>query len=317
MKKKLLDHLVCQECNSAFRIRNEIEKNHEIKEGELHCAHCDSKYQIVNYIPRFVQTDQYVESFSLEWKRFRKVQLDIFNPSDDSESEFAKKTGWNRENIKGNMVLDVGVGAGRFADVVSRWGGEVVGIDLSYSVDAAYENIGSRENVHLIQADLFSLPLRERVFDKVYSMGVLHHTPNTRAAFKSILKCLRDGGELSVFIYCFGHYHLCSDIWRKITTRLPNNILYYLTAISIPLYYVHKIPYLGTAAQFVFPTANWKDPRRRWLDTFDWYSPKYQWKHTWPEVFQWFDEEGFTDIKLFQVDREGSIGSICMRGKKG
>ena len=46
----------------------------------------------------------------------------------------------------------------------------------------AFDNIGRRENVHLVQADIFKPPFREGAFDHAYSIGVLHHTPDTRRA---------------------------------------------------------------------------------------------------------------------------------------
>jgi hypothetical protein len=51
---------------------------------------------------------------------------------------------------------------------------------------------------------------------------------------------------------------------------------------------------------------NW---RWRWLDTFDWYTPKYQWKLLYPEVIRWFRANGFLDITVFDIP-------IQMRGVK-
>jgi hypothetical protein len=51
------------------------------------------------------------------------------------------------------------------------------------------------------------------------------------------------------------------------------------------------------------------DWRWRWLDTFDWYTPKYQWKFLYPEVFRWFRDNGFEDVALFD-------GPIRMCGQK-
>jgi hypothetical protein len=52
------------------------------------------------------------------------------------------------------------------------------------------------------------------------------------------------------------------------------------------------------------PEARW-----RWLDTFDWYTPKYQFKYLYPEIFRWFRENGFHDVEIFD-------GPIRMSGKK-
>ncbi len=316
MKAKLLKYLVCPACKQQLNLSSScVKKDNEIIEGLLECENCANKYKITNSIPRFVNTDNYVDTFSLEWNRFYDVQMDILNNTDESERTFRWKTGWRPEDLKGKLVLDVGIGAGRFADVVSRWGAEVVGIDLSFAVDAAYKNIGNRENVHILQADLFNLPFLPETFEYMYSIGVLHHTPDTKKAFMAVVPYLRKGGEFAVFIYGKGYHHYFSDIWRKVTTKLPLRLMYYLSAIAIPLYYVHKIPFFGKIAQAILPTANWPNWRWRWLDTFDWYTPKYQWKHTWPEIFKWFKEAGFTDIELFEEDLSG-LSQICMRGRK-
>lgn len=316
MKEKMLDFLVCPKCQKGLMLENPEYERREIKKGALCCAECKTAYPISDFIPRFVNTDRYVDTFSFEWNTFYDVQMDILNNTDESEKTFLWKTGWKQQDMKGKLMLDVGVGAGRFADVVSRWGGEVVGIDLSFAVDAAYKNIGKRDNVHIIQADIFHLPFKKESFDQMYSIGVLHHTPDTERAFKAVAPYLKRGGAFAVFLYGHGHYHYFSDIWRKITTKLPIRLMYYLSAIAVPLYYIHKVPFFGKAAQFLLPTANWPKWRWRWLDTFDWYTPKYQWKHTWPEVYRWFKEEGFTDIELYQEDKETVLAQICMRGRK-
>jgi len=309
MKERLMDFLVCPECKSNLELKNELKEDNEIKEGKLLCQKCNRIFYIKDFIPRFVETDKYVDSFSFEWNTFHDVQMDILNNTDESDKTFRYKTGWKPEDMKGKLILDIGIGAGRFADIVSGWGGEVVGIDLSFAVEAAFKNVGKRPNVHIIQADIFNLPFKNEVFDHMYSIGVLHHTPDTKKAFKSVVPFLKKGGEFAVFIYEKGFYHRYSDIWRKVTVRLPLRVMYVLSAVSIPLYYIHKIPFLGPALQFALPTANWPKWKWRWLDTFDWYTPKYQWKHTYPEVYRWYMENGFSAMELFDYP-------VCMLGKK-
>lgn len=316
MKECILEILACPGCKQSLELQDAVFSEEEIKEGKLSCKTCCADFPIKDFIPRFVNTDKYVDTFSFEWNKFQDVQMDILNNTDESERTFKWKTGWNPDDVKGKLLLDVGVGAGRFADVVSRWGGEVVGIDLSFAVDAACRNIGKRRNVHIIQADIFNLPFRKDAFDHIYSIGVFHHTPDTEAALKSVVPYLKKRGELAVFLYAHGHYHYFSDIWRKITTKLPIRFMYYLSAIAVPLYYVHKIPFFGKAAQFLLPTANWPKWKWRWLDTFDWYTPKFQWKHTWPEVYRWYKETCFDDIELYDENKDSALTQICMKGKK-
>jgi hypothetical protein len=48
--------------------------------------------------------------------------------------------------------------------------------------------------------------------------------------------------------------------------------------------------------QHVFPINRQPDPEARVLDTLDWYSPKYQSKHTYEQVFRWFESCGLVDL---------------------
>ncbi|OGP76980.1 MAG: hypothetical protein A2W09_06115 [Deltaproteobacteria bacterium RBG_16_50_11] len=315
MKPRLLSLILCPKCKSSLDLEISHEEKGEILEGGLFCRPCGSKFLIRRGIPRFVELDDYVSTFSFEWNKFHDVQIDILNATNESEKTFQGKTGWTPGDLKGKLVLDVGVGAGRFAEVVSRWGAEVIGTDLSFAVDAAYENVGKRENVHILQTDLFQLPFREAVFDAIYSIGVLHHTPATKKAFDAVVTYLQPGGEFAVFLYAHGHYSYFSDIWRKFTTKVPHRILYFLTALSIPLYYLYKLPFFGLGLRFLFPMSQHPNPRWRWLDTFDWYTPKYQHKHTWPEVYGWFLENDFENIRLLEESRDFSLLHINMRGK--
>jgi hypothetical protein len=87
-----------------------------------------------------------------------------------------------------------------------------------------------------------------------------------------------------------------STVWRLLTTRLPQPMLLGLCRAAVPLYRVHTLPALGFVTRRVLPTSMDTLPEWRWLDTFDWYSPRFQWKHTYDEVRRWFEEAGFQAI---------------------
>jgi SAM-dependent methyltransferase len=299
MKRSALRFLVCPSCKDELALEVRDEQGPEILEGSLRSPGCGRQYPIVRGVPRFVERQEYASSFGFQWNRFRSVQLDSANGRRESEREMEETTGWTEKDYRGRLVLDAGVGAGRYAEVAAAKGAEVVGIDITSAVDAAFANIGRREGVHLAQADIFAMPFREATFDLAFSIGVLHHTPDTRAAFDRVAAVVKPGGGMAVYLYArYGIQHFPNAI-RKVTTRLPARMMLALSAVAIPLHYAYKVPGLGRLLRLVAPISPHSDWRWRWLDTFDWYTPRYQWKHFYPEVFRWFRENGFHDVRIF------------------
>jgi len=289
--------LACPVCKRDLKSEPATSSAEIIETGTLRCEQGHS-YPIVRGIPRFVSSDGYASNFGFEWNLHNRTQLDTATRH-ESEETFIEKTGFRRGDFKGKLVLDVGCGMGRFSDVASRWGATVVGIDLTSAVDAAHSNIGGRENVHLAQADVFRLPFREETFDVIFSIGVLHHTPDTRAAFDQLPRLLKPGGTIAIWVYStlMGRWTRVSDIYRHLTTRLPRRVLYALCHVAIPLYNVNKIPLIRGVSRIVFPVSNHRDPAWRVLDTFDWYSPTYQWKHGEGELRDWFQKHGLVSVE--------------------
>jgi SAM-dependent methyltransferase len=310
MKTRLLEILVCPSCKGDLSLRADQVTDGEIITGALACAPCRTIYPVTAGIPRFTGQDAYAESFGDEWHRFRTVQIDSLNDTTESQDGFRRKTGLTPEDLRGRLVLDAGVGAGRYAEVMARWGAEVIGVDLTRAVDAAAQNLRAYPTAHLVQADILALPFRDETFDVAYSIGVLHHTPDTAAAFRRVAALVKKGGQLAVYVYqAGGMMRYVSDALRLVTTRLPRPVVYYGSLIAVPLYYVHRIPVAGRLAEILLPTIDHPRWRWRWLDTFDWYTPRFQWKHRYPEVLRWFREAGFSD--LYVADEP-----ICVRGVK-
>lgn len=312
MKRSLIELLVCPRCrDERWEIIAQEESGEEILTGEVRCA-CGRAWPIVRGILRTVPDDAYVGSFSFQWQLHRRTQLDTVDRR-DSYNNFLVKTGVDPQDFSGRRVLDVGVGTGRYADVVQRAGAEVVGIDLSLAVETAMANVGGRPAAHVVQADCFNLPFAPESFDLIYSVGVLHHTPDCRRAFLSLIPYLKPGGTIAVWVYS-AHHHAPGSVkervnlaTRAITSRLPNRLLYFLCLLELPLYFLRKIPGFDQALHLLLPGAIYhaippSNRKRRVtehiLDLFDWYSPKYQSKHEFPEVFGWFEEAGLERIRV-------------------
>jgi len=310
MKQTALRFLACPACRADLTLEPRQTEELEVIEGQLRCTLCAQVYPIHRGVPRFVKTDGYAESFGKEWTWFSTLQLDSRSGGTESAATLLACTGWSDRDYRGQLVLDAGVGTGRFAEVAASHGAEVVGVDLSAAVDAAYSNIGTRDGVHIIQADIFALPFRPSTFDLAYSIGVLHHTPDTERAFTAVASTVIPGGGLAVYLYHrYGIGFRASDVIRKVSTKLPFKLTLGLSALAIPYYFLCRIPLVGKVLQLALPISMHKNWKWRWLDTFDWYSPAYQWKLLYPEVGRWFRANGFHDIHIFD-------GPIRMSGVK-
>ena len=196
---------------------------------------------------------------------------------------------------------------------MAEWGArEVLCVDLSAAVEAAFANTQHLSNVHVVQADLFKLPFRHESFELIYSIGVLHHTPDTKKAFLSLVSFLKEDGLISIWVYpdTPDLAQRLSDRIRTVSTRMNPRLLHKFCWLAVPAYYVYNVPFLGKAIFHFFPPFSkepyWED---RVLDTFDWYSPKFQWKQTYPQVHDWFREANLTDIHVLGTP-------VSMWGKK-
>lgn len=280
-----------------------------LSEGSLVSA--QRSFPIVRDIPRFVSSDHYVSSFSFEWNTHSSTQLDVFRGDRSSEKQFRLKTGFSPEQLRGKLVLDAGVGAGRYTDIVSRWGADVVGVDLSYAVEAAQRNFADRQNVFIAQADIGALPFLPESFDAIFSIGVLHHTPNTKEYFVKLVPLLKPGATIAIWVYPREGDYIVRNSWIRFVNKIPPRMFYEWCRWFVP-WAQRRLdrPLVGVIRRlFPFSTQG-LGIENDILDTFDGYSPAYHGIHSPDEVESWFREAGLVDV------RRPSDWNTSVRGAK-
>ena len=327
MQLKLLDLLACPKCEGTLSCLSEETDTHgDILTGTLACQNCDNAFPVRDSIPRFVDSDNYSASFGFQWDLYKFEQIDGANGAGSSHQRFRSETGWTDRWLEGKSVLDVGCGAGRFLDVASRSGCEVVGIDISRAVDAAATTMRGRRNVHLIQASVYELPFKPAVFDACYSIGVMQHTPDPSAAIRGLPHFLKKGGEIALTLYERKPWTLLNAkyIVRPITKRLNNNVLLSAIKILMPVFYpvtsvLYRIPIAGRLFKFIIPVAHYSHPpgstlKQRFrcvtMDTFDMLSPQYDFPQTSAEVRTAMTSSGIEEI------RQSNSSGVNLVGKK-
>ena len=202
MKEKLLQYLACPSCAGAIILASEKREGEEIVDGQLSCGLCARSWPIVRGVPRFasiaeVDEDKAATAAGFGWQWTHFTQTD-----EKYEQQFL---GWiapvAAEFFKDKIVLEGGCGKGRHTQLAAHWGTrEVIGIDLSAAVETAFAATRNLPNAHIVQADIFNLPLA-RAFDYAFSVGVLHHLPDPRGGFKSLASKVKPGGHISAWVY--------------------------------------------------------------------------------------------------------------------
>ncbi|MBM4406833.1 MAG: methyltransferase domain-containing protein [Chloroflexi bacterium] len=314
MHRSLLAILACPECHASLVLKD-AHPIDPIQSGSLQCAFCNRVYQIINGIPRFASTEaDYVGNFGWQWEKFRRTQVDQLNGTRESENRFRVETGWNPEGVKDALVLDVGCGSGRFSAIAAKWGARVVAIDLAPgAVEACSRTmteIGAE--IDVVQASLYKLPFRPQAFDRIYSLGVLQHTPDPKEAMEALPPFLKPGGSLAYWIYEKRWYRflMIRNYIRVVTQRLPRKANWAISLLLVCFFFPVALPMsfipILKKLQPLLPIS----PRIWWgrltlkqswhwttLDTFDSYSAKYEISQREKDVRKSLTRAGMTDIQ--------------------
>jgi uncharacterized protein YbaR (Trm112 family) len=308
MKRRLLNVLACPECAAPFDVEVDSERDGEIESGSLFCRPARHAFPISKSIPRFVESDRYASSFSKQRLYVRK-HFKHYRVDSSGDRLFLSTTGFRADAVARGWTLEAGCGYGRYLDVVSRsLGGEIVGVDLStHSAELAQDFVGNRPNVHVVQCDLFHLPFRRAAFDHVFSIGVLHHTPNARLAFAAIAPYLSRGGQVSVWLYPPG-MNKSANRWRVVTSRLPEGLVYRYCVVNQALFsWIRRTP-VRYRFNEILPGCVPTPGHTFWLrvmSDFDALTPRYATTHPAAEVEEWFREAGL--VRVQSLPRETAV----------
>jgi 2-polyprenyl-3-methyl-5-hydroxy-6-metoxy-1,4-benzoquinol methylase/uncharacterized protein YbaR (Trm112 family) len=295
MYRDLLDFLICPDCDGeiSLQLAPEEERDGEVIEGRLSCPSCRTHYPVRDGIPRFVtEAENYGENFAFEWLRWGRVQIDRHARHRLSTERFLADSRWPADWLPGKLLLDAGCGAGRFTDAAATLGARVIAVDLSGAVVAARNNTREEgRKVHVIQASLFRLPLRRQSFDGVFCMGVIQHTPEPERVMTALPAYLKPGGHLAYNFYEIDwrtRFQPIKYALRLVTPRLSHKtnerLAWALTAAFFPLSWLLSHVRFVRFINVMLPIAAVHNPQLtvreqfRWtlLDTFDWYSPRYE-----------------------------------------
>ena len=191
---------------------------------------------------------------------------------------------------RGARVAEIGCGPGRGTLFLVRQKADVVAVDISYrSLLLARRRAPSAK---FVLSTNLALPFEDDYFDAVVSDGVIHHTPNARAAFAENVRITRPQGWLYLGVYnTQGHYHYLYTLLgrpiRWMEKRALSRALMF--ASIVPLYWlVHLMKSRGK--------RTWQGAVHFFYDYF--ITPRASF-HSYEEVCSWASEQG---MRLVEYD---------------
>jgi len=253
VKPALLEFLVCPQCGGELRCTGSRERAGEVEDAALDCSACAARFPVSGGIPRMLPESlspperATSRAFETQWKMlaeltsvFREEFRSYFDPLAPAE-------------LRGLAVLDAGCGMGKFSYAAAEAGARaVIGVDLSDAVEVANAHLRNRPNAHVVQASIYQLPFKPGTFDFVFSIGVLHHLPDPELGFERLVRLVRPGGRILVWLYALEgneRFVRLLDPWRaRLFCRLPsraNRVV--ATLLAVPLWLLIRGLYVPLA----------------------------------------------------------------------
>jgi arsenite methyltransferase len=300
-------------------------------------------YPIVRGIPRLLPGHDEAQGQTQDCFAFKWAKTDTYDSPGSRKLAiewllqkygFVSPEDWTAFFNSRKRILDIGCGGGFSASLwldSPHWTGAAmyVGVDISTAADVALQRLGHLPNVQFVQGDALQLPFEDGLFDTVFSEGVLHHTPSTRAAIASGARVLASGGQFHFYVYKKKAplREFADDYVRHELATLTNEGAWEamraltelgraLAAMRQTLVLPQDISVLGLQAgtfdlqRFFYNNVAkvfWNDElsfEENVHLNFDWYRPAYAHRQTPGEVSAWCEEANL-DIRRMEVDDSG------------
>ncbi|PYR59800.1 MAG: 2-polyprenyl-3-methyl-5-hydroxy-6-metoxy-1,4-benzoquinol methylase [Acidobacteria bacterium] len=176
-------------------------------------------------------------------------------------------------------IVEIGCGTGQMCVYLARADRVIIGADLTRAalrLGAAAARRFGLDRVQFVETDLQRPGIKKASFDVVYSSGVLHHTPNPRAAFAQLAALVRPGGTIVLGVY---------NAFARVPSRLR--------CVAARLSGFRVVPFDPVLRDRQHQPAR----RAAWLR--DQYQHPEEHRHTLAEVQGWFDEHDVEYLRAY------------------
>ncbi|MCI5131578.1 MAG: class I SAM-dependent methyltransferase [Candidatus Electrothrix sp. EH2] len=252
-----------------------------------------------------------VAGFGEEWSCFDQSDLSDEEASNIFNEYFAIFP-WKELPTKPEG-FDMGCGSGRWARLVASRVGLLHCIDPSEAIEVAQRNLAEHKNVQFHRGSVDEPNISPNSQDFGYSLGVLHHVPDTASAIQSCVKLLKPGAPLLLYLYYafdnrpwwFRLIWRISDVGRRIIFRLPSKLKNIITDIIALLVYWPLAKISMIAAQFgcnvnSIPLSYYRNHSFYTMrtDARDRFGTPLEQRFTQNQISKMMQDAGLTDIQF-------------------
>jgi ubiquinone/menaquinone biosynthesis C-methylase UbiE len=257
--------------------------------------------------------------FGEEWSTFRQDEDHLSEEQRrDIFDDYFRIFPWQMLPAGGGTGIDVGCGTGRWSMLVAPRVGHLHLLDASPDALAvARQNLKSANNVSFHAASVADMPLPDASLDFAYSLGVLHHVPDTQAAIEAVAGKLKPGAPFLVYLYYaldnrpswYRALWRVSNAGRLVISRLPHPLRFVISQTIAALVYwplaraARLLSRLGRSPR-VLPLSYYADKSFYVMrtDAYDRFCTRLEKRFTRPEIEAMLKRAGFVDVRF--SDRE-------------
>ena len=267
----------------------------------------------MNDVARNIDPDV-AAGFGHEWSTFRQGENELSAADRQSIFEcYFHIFPWN-ELPPHAVGIDVGCGSGRWSAMVAPSVGHLHLLDASKeALTVARQNLAGVGNVSFHLASVGDIPLQDNSLDFAFSLGVLHHVPDTAAAIRAIAAKLKTGAPFLVYLYYsldnrpwwYRAIWRLSNILRVSISRLPPKlrlIISQIIAILVywPLARLAAIVERAGLSPAAIPLESYRGRGFYVMrtDAYDRFCTRLEQRFTRQQIAQMLEAAGFGDIQF-------------------
>lgn len=219
--------------------------------------------------------------------------------------------------------FDLGCGSGRWATLVAPRVGHLHLIDPSDAIGVARRNLASQTNCSFHRADVDNIPLPDASCDFGYSLGVLHHVPDTEAGIRACAAKLKPGAPFLLYLYYrfdnrpawFRAIWRASELGRATISRMPHAMRYGVSQIIaavvyFPLARLAKIIEKGGVDVKHLPLSQYRNNSFYTMrtDALDRFGTSLEQRFTKDEIRRMMERSGFENIRFAETSFWTAVG---------